>query len=138
MAGACSSTPPASRPLLGNSIVQKIAKKHGVWSANILISLQANRPGVAGTFDCPLLPIVRRLDCESTKADAAFHAVLTKSVTPQRVIDNFKLVELDQAEVDELHAISSSHTFRACYPWWTGWGHLGFPDLKESGPPRKA
>lgn len=36
-------------PLLSNPIVTKLAEKYDVGPANILISLQANRPGVAGT-----------------------------------------------------------------------------------------
>lgn len=35
-------------PLLKNPVVQKLAEKHEVQPANILISLQANRPNVAG------------------------------------------------------------------------------------------
>lgn len=61
--------------------------------------------------------------------------VLTKSVTPERVVDNFTLVDLEEADVKALNDIEKSHTFRACYPWWTGYGHIGFPDCKASGPP---
>lgn len=35
-------------PLLHNPVVEKIAKAHGVSPANVLISFQANRPGVTG------------------------------------------------------------------------------------------
>ena len=35
-------------PLLQNPIVQKLSEKYGVAPSNILISLQANRPGVSG------------------------------------------------------------------------------------------
>jgi len=35
-------------PLLTNPIVVKLAQKYDVQPANILISLQANRPGVNG------------------------------------------------------------------------------------------
>lgn len=31
-----------------NEVVERIAEKHAVYPANILISLQANRPGVNG------------------------------------------------------------------------------------------
>ena len=96
-------------PLLANATVARIAAAHGVAPANVLISLQANRPDVA---------------------------VLTKSVTPERVVQNFKLVDLSDAEIAELHAIEKSAPFRACYPWWTGWGDLGFPDCRAMGPPK--
>lgn len=90
-------------PLQENPIVKKIAEKHGVQSANILISLQANRPGVN---------------------------VIPKSVTPSRIINNFKVVELSKEEIDELHSIDKEHHFRACHPSWTGFGSLGFPDCE--------
>lgn len=41
-------------PLLENAVVTKIAKKHDASPANILVSLQANKPGVNGTS--PSLP----------------------------------------------------------------------------------
>ena len=63
--------------------------------------------------------------------------MLTKSVTPARVVENFKLVELSQEEIDELKSIEQKKHFRACYPWWTGWGDLGFPDCRATGPPQK-
>lgn len=90
-------------PLLSNPVVKKIADAHGVAPANILISLQANRPNVT---------------------------VLPKSVTKSRVEANFTIVDLSDAEIDELHKIDNTHHFRACNPEWTGWGHLGFPDRK--------
>jgi glycerol 2-dehydrogenase (NADP+) len=36
-------------PLLGNEVVTRIANKYKVNPANILISLQANKPNVTGT-----------------------------------------------------------------------------------------
>jgi glycerol 2-dehydrogenase (NADP+) len=38
-------------PLLKNPVVQQLADKHNVQPANILISLQANRPFVTGETD---------------------------------------------------------------------------------------
>jgi len=87
--------------LLKNEVVNKIAKAHGVSPANILISLQANRPNVT---------------------------VLPKSVTPKRLEENFTIVDLTDAEVAELHEIDKTHHFRVCNPEWAGHGHLGFPD----------
>lgn len=62
--------------------------------------------------------------------------VLSKSVTPDRIVANLKLVELEQSEIDELASIEKTAPFRACYPWWTGWGDLGFPDCRAMGPPK--
>ena len=90
-------------PLLENPVVKKIAEKHGVAPANILVSLQANRPNVT---------------------------VLPKSVTKHRVEQNFTVVDLSEEEIKELQEIDKTHHFRACNPEWTGWGHLGFPDRK--------
>jgi len=35
-------------PLLQHEVVKEIAERHNVQPANVLISLQANRPGVGG------------------------------------------------------------------------------------------
>ena len=37
-------------PLIKNPVVQKLSEKYGVAPSNILISLQANRPGLTGAF----------------------------------------------------------------------------------------
>jgi len=90
-------------PLLKDPVVVKIAEKHGVHPANILISVQANRPGVT---------------------------VLPKSVTNQRILANFKIVDLTDEEIAELHEIDKTKHFRACRPFWAGHGDLGWPDMK--------
>ncbi|KAF7290947.1 Aldo-keto reductase [Mycena chlorophos] len=90
-------------PLLTNPVVTKIAEKHGVAPANILISLQANKPNVT---------------------------VLPKSVTNTRILSNAKIVDLSAEEIAELEEIDKTHHFRACHPDWTGFGSLGFPDCK--------
>ena len=36
-------------PLMSNEVVKKLAERHSVGPANILLSLQANRPGISGT-----------------------------------------------------------------------------------------
>lgn len=56
--------------------------------------------------------------------------VVAKSVTPERIIANAKIIDLSTEEIEELHRIEKEQPFRACNPSWTGWGHLGFPDLK--------
>ncbi|EMD35639.1 hypothetical protein CERSUDRAFT_157524 [Gelatoporia subvermispora B] len=90
-------------PLLTNPTVEKLAQRHGVSPANILVSLQANRPGVT---------------------------VLPKSVTPERIVNNMRLVDLTEEEVQELFAIEKTAHFRACHPAWTGWGSIGFADCE--------
>ncbi|KZT25670.1 Aldo/keto reductase [Neolentinus lepideus HHB14362 ss-1] len=90
-------------PLLANPVVKKIADKYSVAPANVLISLQANRKGVT---------------------------VLPKSVTNERILSNAKIVDLTEEDISELHAIDKTAHFRACYPDWTGWGSLGFPDCE--------
>ncbi|RXW25804.1 hypothetical protein EST38_g31 [Candolleomyces aberdarensis] len=67
-------------------VVKRIADKHGVHPATILISLQANRPGVN---------------------------VLTKSVTPARIESNYKLVDLTEEEIAELHEIDKTLHFQS-------------------------
>ncbi|KAF8884886.1 NADP-dependent oxidoreductase domain-containing protein [Gymnopilus junonius] len=90
-------------PLLTNPIVNKIAEKHGVPPANVLISLQANKPGVN---------------------------VLTKSVTNARILANTKVIDLADEEIKELQNIDKKEHFRVCHPNWTGWGSLGFADCE--------
>jgi len=90
-------------PLLTNKVVTKLAEKYKVQPANILISLQANKPNMT---------------------------VVPKSVTNSRILSNKTIVELKPEEIAELQKIDESHHFRACHPNWTGWGGLGFPDCK--------
>ncbi|KAG8733900.1 hypothetical protein FRC11_000454 [Ceratobasidium sp. 423] len=91
-------------PLLTDPTVTKIAEAHGVHPARILVSLWANMKDVA---------------------------VLPKSVKPARIAENNKVVELAPEEIAELLKIENRSKFRACKPLWTGWGTLGFPDVKE-------
>lgn len=89
--------------LLSNPIVTKIAERKGVSPANVLISLWANQEQIT---------------------------ILTKSVTPERILSNTKIIELSSEEIDELLAINKTIQFRLCHPGWTGWGGLGFPDCE--------
>nr|VWP01928.1 Aspartyl proteinase [Ganoderma boninense] len=91
-------------PLIEDPVVKKLAEKYGVAPSNILISLQANRPGVN---------------------------VIPKSVTPSRIDENTKLVDLSDEDVLELTALEQKNHNRVCKPFWTGWGTIGFPDLEE-------
>ncbi|PPR07471.1 hypothetical protein CVT26_013441 [Gymnopilus dilepis] len=90
-------------PLMKHPIVTKIAEKHNVSPANVLISLQANKPGVN---------------------------VLTKSVTDSRILANAKIIDLSEEEIKELQDIDKKEHFRVCHPNWTGWGSLGFADCE--------
>ncbi|OBZ67889.1 putative reductase 1 [Grifola frondosa] len=83
--------------------ISKIAQKYGVSTANVLISLQANRSQVS---------------------------VIPKSVNESRIVANLKVIDLTDEEVKELSDIEKERPFRACTPYWTGWGGIGFPDCK--------
>ncbi|KAH9956495.1 NADP-dependent oxidoreductase domain-containing protein [Russula dissimulans] len=88
-------------PLLKNEIVLRIAEKYEITPANVLVSFQVNTPNVN---------------------------VVPKSVTPERIISNLKVVDLTEEEIAELKTIDKTSHFRACAPTWTGWGNLGFRD----------
>jgi len=92
-------------PLLHDHVVKKIAEKYSVHPANILISFQANRDNVT---------------------------VVPKSVTNERILSNFKIVDLTEEEIKELTDIDKTKHFRACRPFWTGWGNLGWHDVTEA------
>jgi glycerol 2-dehydrogenase (NADP+) len=65
-------------PLQKNPVVVKLAEKHGVQPANILVSLQANRPNVV---------------------------VIPKSVTPERIASKYLIVTTDLSnQTDPLFA----------------------------------
>jgi glycerol 2-dehydrogenase (NADP+) len=84
-------------PLLTNAVVVKLAEKHGVSPANVLISLQANKEGVT---------------------------VLPKSVTNSRVLSNALIIDLSDEEIKELPKIDETHHFRATRTGLVraGWG----------------
>ncbi|ORX54507.1 Aldo/keto reductase [Hesseltinella vesiculosa] len=76
-------------PLLQDPTLTKIAEAHGVSTAQILISWGALR----GT-------------------------VIPKSVTPSRVISNFQLVDLTEAQVQAINDISKTNSKRFIRPVW--------------------
>jgi len=88
-------------PLLKNDIVLRLAKKYEITPANVLVSFQVNTPNVN---------------------------VLVKSVTPERIVSNLKVVDLTEEDIAELNGIDKTNHFRVCPPTWTGWGNLGFKD----------
>ncbi|RDX51750.1 Aldo/keto reductase [Lentinus brumalis] len=89
-------------PLLEKPVVKKLAEKYKVAPSNILISLQANRPGVT---------------------------VIPKSVTPHRIEENAIIVDLTEEDIKALFELEKENHTRFCKPYWTGWGNIGFPDL---------
>ena len=111
-------------PLIEHPVVRKLAEKYSVASSNILISLQANRTGVNGTF-LDLMPALYIAELLPQRS------VVPKSVTPSRIDENAKLVDLSDEDVRELTAIEQKNHKRMCKPFWTGWGAIGFPDLEE-------
>jgi glycerol 2-dehydrogenase (NADP+) len=88
-------------PLLKNDVVLRLAEKYNILPANVLISFQVNTPNVN---------------------------VVPKSVTPERIIGNLKVVDLTEEDITELKNIDKTAHFRAVHPSWTGWGNLGFTD----------
>jgi len=90
-------------PLAHNEVVKGVAEKKGVSPHIVLLSLWANLDQIS---------------------------VLSKSVTPERIRSNAKLVDLSDEEVDKLLAIEKTSHFRCCPPGWTGYGALGFPDCE--------
>jgi len=90
-------------PHARNEVVKRLAEKKGVSPHTVLISLWANTDQTS---------------------------VLPKSVTPERIRSNTKLVDLSDEEVNELLAIEETSHFRCCHPSWTGYGSLGFPDCE--------
>ncbi|TFK80923.1 Aldo/keto reductase [Polyporus arcularius HHB13444] len=89
-------------PLVENPVVKKLAQKYEVTPANILISLQVNRPGMS---------------------------VIPKSVTPRRIDENAKVVDLAEEDIEQLFLLEKENHHRFGKPSWTGWGNIGFPDL---------
>lgn len=90
-------------PLADNEVVKKLAEKKGVTPFTLLLSLWANMDQIS---------------------------VLSKSVTPERIRANRKVVDLSDEEIEELLAIDKTTHFRCCHPSWTGFGSLGFPDCE--------
>ena len=55
--------------------------------------------------------------------------MIPKSVTPSRIEENAKIVDLTEEDVAELVDIEKTSHQRVCTPYWTGWGNIGFTDL---------
>ncbi|GAA6027136.1 hypothetical protein JCM8097_002421 [Rhodosporidiobolus ruineniae] len=77
-------------PLLKDADITKIAEKHGVSTGTVLISYQVARDVV----------------------------VLPKSVTPKRIEDNFKIIQLDQEDLDVLNGLHKTKGKRFIQPDW--------------------
>ncbi|KAI5781531.1 NADP-dependent oxidoreductase domain-containing protein [Geopyxis carbonaria] len=90
-------------PLLQDETVKKVAEKHNVGVGNVLLNYHVNR-GVV---------------------------VLAKSVTPERITENKKLVTLDQEDMDLLESMHKTKgTKRFIMPPWPV--NFGFPDWDQS------
>lgn len=100
-------------PLMTNEIILGIAKKHDVGPANVLISFQAAHPNRTGMS--PIYFISSRL----IRRDLL---VISKSVTPERIIANAKSIDLTPEEFKAIASIGDTHKFRVCNPNWAGWG----------------
>ncbi|RPD58321.1 Aldo/keto reductase [Lentinus tigrinus ALCF2SS1-7] len=90
-------------PLVEEPVVKQLAEKYKVSPANILLSLPVNRPGTS---------------------------VIPKSTKTHRIEENAKLVDLDEEDIKALSELEKENHRRFCTPYWTGWGAIGFPDLK--------
>ena len=55
--------------------------------------------------------------------------MIPKSVTPHRIDENMKVVDLTEEDVKALADIEKTQHKRVCTPFWSGWGNIGFPDL---------
>ncbi|KZT01050.1 Aldo/keto reductase [Laetiporus sulphureus 93-53] len=91
-------------PLAANSVIQEIATAHGVAPSTVLISFHANRPGVT---------------------------VVPKSVTPERILANAKIIDLTDEDMQRLNDIEKTNFHRQGMPFWTGYKSIGFPDLED-------
>jgi hypothetical protein len=65
---------------LKHDVVCRLAEKHGITPANVLVSFQVNTPNVNGEEFCRATPLVNLL------THAPIRKVLAKSVTPERII----------------------------------------------------
>jgi len=78
-------------PMMEYDAVKKIAEKHGVSGANVLLNYHINRG----------------------------YAVLSKSVTPERISANYKIMDLDQEDMAALEGLVKEHGVRrTCKPNW--------------------
>ncbi|KAH9940323.1 NADP-dependent oxidoreductase domain-containing protein [Amylocystis lapponica] len=101
-------------PLIKNQVVLNLAEKYKVSPANILVSLHANRPGVTG---------------EPRSCYWYFDMHLAHGLCV--VLPKSTIVDLTDEEVKELADIEKTLHFRACTPYFTGYGSIGFTDLKD-------
>ncbi|KXT13639.1 hypothetical protein AC579_4983 [Pseudocercospora musae] len=89
-------------PLFQEDGVKEVAKKHNVGPGTILISYQVNKG----------------------------HVVLPKSVTPSRIEENLKIVQLDSSDLEALEGIHKKKGLtRYVYPQFGV--KLGFPDRES-------
>lgn len=59
------------------------------------------------------------------------YIVIPKSVTPERIIANSKIIDLSDEDLAKLNDVEKAGTQRVCKPYWTGYGGIGFPDCQD-------
>lgn len=95
-------------PLLKEEAVQEVAQKHGVTPGTILLSYHCE-------YMTPWTHNAEMLTQSATVAQG--HSVLAKSVTPSRIEENLKVIDLDKSDLDALSKISKEKGFtRYVYP----------------------
>ncbi|OSX61141.1 hypothetical protein POSPLADRAFT_1182299 [Postia placenta MAD-698-R-SB12] len=91
-------------PLASNPTIVEIAKAYNVSPTAVLISYHANREGFT---------------------------VIPKSVTPERIVSNKKIIDLTPEDLQKVSDVEKAGTLRVCKPYWTGYGGIGFPDCQD-------
>ena len=86
-------------PILDNEVIKSIAAKYGITPANVLISLQ--------------LSVSRQLGqvVDSIKEG---NSVLPKSVTPQRITENLRVVQLSEEDIQAIAKSCAGLRCRYC------------------------
>lgn len=101
-------------PLFKEEAVLSIAEKRGVPPANVLLSYHSTLFAVLGIV----------LLTRNTVARGS--SVLAKSVTPSRIEENKKIVQLDASDMQALESVSKKGLVRYVYPAFGV--DFGFPD----------
>ncbi|TFL00655.1 hypothetical protein BDV98DRAFT_656688 [Pterulicium gracile] len=106
-------------------VVLKLAEKYGVSPANVLISLQANKDDTS--------VLTKSVKEHRVKAKPPLPRCVEYSNKRSFVIcpENFRIFDLTVDDIASLEAINETSHFRACSTEWTGWGALGFSDIKK-------
>jgi alcohol dehydrogenase (NADP+) len=87
-------------PIVQHPVIQHLAAKHGCTPANILISLQI-KVRRRGRHTLPMNPPLKPRRAKPQQG----HSVVPKSVTPSRILENMKVVELTDEDVEAISGI---------------------------------